>query len=140
MAVVRGYACAGHRASTGWRPCAGGPLYVYPVDRVVPHRSLGIPELLRGWRYRKAALGLSAALSLSCLSIVTWTQVGYWQNSITLFEHTLKVTDRNEIPYNNRGNAYWNLGNYRQAIEDCTKAIELNRNMYRPILTGGMPM
>jgi protein O-mannosyl-transferase len=86
----------------------------------------GIPEFLKGWRYRKAALWLSSALSLSCLSIVTWTQVGYWQNNFTLFEHTLKVTDRNVVAYNNRGNAYWSLGNYRQALEDYAKVIELN--------------
>jgi tetratricopeptide (TPR) repeat protein len=86
----------------------------------------GVPELLRGWRYRKAALGLSAALSLSCLSVVTWIQVGYWQNNFTLFEHTLKVTDRNVIAYNNRGNDHLSLGNYRQAIEDYNKAIEFN--------------
>ena len=28
--------------------------------------------------------------------------------------------------YNNRGFVYWKLGNYKQAIEDCNKAIELN--------------
>ena len=57
----------------------------------------GVPELLKGWRYRKEVLFLSSALSLSCLFIVTWTQVGYWRNSITLFEHTFKVTDPNSI-------------------------------------------
>jgi Flp pilus assembly protein TadD len=86
----------------------------------------GIPESLKRWRHRKEALFASAALSLSCLFIVTWTQVGYWQNSITLFDHTLKVTAHNSIAHYNRATAYLELGNYRQAIGDYDRAIEIN--------------
>ena len=85
----------------------------------------GVPDLLKKWNYRKEILLTSSALSILCLSIITWTQVGYWQNSITLYDHTLKVTDNNWLIYNNRGNAYKVLGNYRQAIEDYDRAIEI---------------
>ena len=67
----------------------------------------------------------SSALIILCLSIKTWTQVGYWQDSITLYDHTLKVTDDNGLIYNNRGVAYNGLGNYRQAIEDYSRTIEI---------------
>ncbi len=86
----------------------------------------GFPELMKGWRYRKEMLFLSSLLSLSWLSLATWTQVGYWKNSVTLFEHAFQVTGHNSTVYNNRGNAYASLGNYTQAIEDLQKAIELN--------------
>ena len=85
----------------------------------------GVPDLLKKWNYRKAILFTSSALSILCLSIITWTQVGYWQNSITLFDHTLKVTDHNYLAYNYRGSAYDSLGNYKQAIEDLNRAIEI---------------
>jgi tetratricopeptide (TPR) repeat protein len=58
--------------------------------------------------------------------MVTWIQVRYWQNSITLFDHTLNVTDNNYIIYNGRGTAYSNRGNYTQAIKDYDKVIEIN--------------
>jgi len=87
--------------------------------------SWGVPELLKQWSYRKEILLTSSALSILCLSIITWTQVGYWQNTITLFDHTLKATDHNSIAYYNRGNTYNKLGNYRQAIEDYNRAIEI---------------
>jgi Tfp pilus assembly protein PilF len=93
----------------------------------------GVPELLKKWNYRKEILLASSALSILCLSIITWTQVGYWQNSITLFDHTLNVTNNNWLAYNNRGIAYADLGNYRQAIEDFNRAIETepgNPNTY----------
>jgi protein O-mannosyl-transferase len=85
----------------------------------------GVPELLKKWNYRKEILLTLSALIILCLSIITWTQVGYWQNSITLFNHTLKVTDNNWFAYISRGLAYADLGNYSQAIEDYDKAIEI---------------
>ena len=85
----------------------------------------GVPDLLKKWNYRKEILLTSSVLSILCLSIITWQQVGYWQNSITLYDHTLKVTDNNWLIYNNRGAAYNGLGNYRQAIEDYGRAIEI---------------
>jgi Flp pilus assembly protein TadD len=86
----------------------------------------GIPELLKKWRHRKEALFASSALTISCLFIVTWTQVGYWQSSIMLFEHALKVTGNNSLAYNNLGVAYSRIGNYNQAIGDLDRAIEIN--------------
>jgi len=85
----------------------------------------GISEFSKNWRYRKEVLFSSSAVILVCLCIITWTQVGYWQNSITLFEHTLLVTDNNNTAYNYRGAAYLNLGSYSQAIDDYDKSIEL---------------
>jgi protein O-mannosyl-transferase len=85
----------------------------------------GVPDLLKKWNHRKEILLTLSALSILCLSIMTWTQVGYWHNSITLYDHTLKVTDHNGIIYNNRCNAHNKLGNYGQAIEDCSRAIEI---------------
>jgi regulator of sirC expression with transglutaminase-like and TPR domain len=85
----------------------------------------GVPDLLKKWNHRKEILLTSSALSILCLSIITWTQVGYWQNSITLYDHTLKVTDYNLPIYINRGAVYNGLGNYRQAIEDLNRVIEI---------------
>ena len=85
----------------------------------------GVPDLLKKWNHRKEILLTSSALSILCLSIITWTQVGYWQNSFTLLNHTLKVTDNNWHIYNGRGVAYGDLGNYRQAIDDFSMVIEI---------------
>jgi len=86
----------------------------------------GVPELLKSWRYRKEALATSSAMIVCSLSIATWIQVGYWRDSITLYDHTLKVTDHNYLIQDNRGLVYDKLGNYRQAIADYNKAIEIN--------------
>ena len=66
--------------------------------------------------------GISPSISLHCLQ----KQVGYWRNSITLYDHALKVTNRNDIVYNNRGATYGRLDNPKQAIADFDRAIEIN--------------
>ena len=85
----------------------------------------GVPDLLKKWNHRKEILFALSVLSILCLSIITWTQVRYWQNSITLYDHTLKVTDDNWPVYINRCSAHNKLGNYKQAIDDCSRAIEI---------------
>jgi protein O-mannosyl-transferase len=98
----------------------------------------GFPEIIKKWRYRKEALASLSALSLLCLLALTWTQAGYWKNSLSLFDHTLKVTDRNSIMYNNRGLIYGNLGNYTRAIEDFDKAIEIDPKYAKAHINRGL--
>jgi len=86
----------------------------------------GFPELLKKGRYGKTVLAASSALCLLCLFILTWTQVGYWHDSITLYDHTLNVTENNYTISNNRGRAYQDLGNYKRAIADFDLTIQIN--------------
>jgi tetratricopeptide (TPR) repeat protein len=86
----------------------------------------GTPLLFKSEVMRKRVLLPAGIIFLGIMAFLSWTQVGYWQNSITLFNHALKVTDNNWLIYNGRGNANYTLGNYRQAIEDYDRAIEIN--------------
>jgi tetratricopeptide (TPR) repeat protein len=92
----------------------------------------GLPELIKSWSYRKQTFIILSALFLFGLSLLTWQQVGYWRNSIILFDHTLAITNRNLVVQMNRGNTYLELGNYQKAILDYDKALELD-----PKLTDG---
>jgi tetratricopeptide (TPR) repeat protein len=85
----------------------------------------GISGLSRNWRYRKETLIALSTVVLLSFCKVAWTQVGYWQNSITLISRAVNVTDNNCIAYNARGTAYANLGDYQQAIRDFDKALEI---------------
>ncbi len=86
----------------------------------------GIPDILGTWRYRKKVLLALSAAILSCFVILTSTQVNYWRNSITLFDHALKVTTGNVLALNNRAATYIITGNYNQAIDDCNEAIKID--------------
>ena len=83
----------------------------------------GIPELVAQWRYRKIWLATLATVILTILMAMTWKQVDYWGNSITLFEHTLKITSNNYLPHNNLGNALYRQGRTAEAIEHYLQAL-----------------
>ncbi|PKN66575.1 MAG: hypothetical protein CVU52_10655 [Deltaproteobacteria bacterium HGW-Deltaproteobacteria-10] len=85
----------------------------------------GAPDLLKKWNYRKEILVAVSALVILCLSIITWIQVGYWQNSIALYDQTLRVTENNGLIHNNRGFAHYILGDYNQAVADYSAAIAI---------------
>jgi uncharacterized membrane protein YfhO len=53
----------------------------------------GVPELISKWRYKKKILSIAAGIIIPVLLITTWEQVSYWKNSITIFQHTIRVTD-----------------------------------------------
>jgi tetratricopeptide (TPR) repeat protein len=85
--------------------------------------AMGVPDLLSGWRYRRIVMAISASLLLLILMIVTWIQVGYWQNGVTLFEHSLKVTPNNSISQFSLGIALNDQGKPQEAIVHYAEAL-----------------
>jgi len=85
-----------------------------------------VPDLLTRWQYRKTFLAISAGCILSVLTMVTWTQLQYWQNSISLFEHAINVTTDNFIMHSGKGIALAEQGNIDEAVVHYTEALEIN--------------
>jgi protein O-mannosyl-transferase len=86
----------------------------------------GIPELLARWRYKKTILALLGVTVLSILTARTFFQIQYWKNSITLFEHSLYVSNNSFVLQNNLGNALLNLGKTADAIKHLSEALRIN--------------
>jgi tetratricopeptide (TPR) repeat protein len=87
-----------------------------------------VTDLLGNWRYAKAAHTLAATSVLSVLIVCATLQVSYWKNSVTLFEHALRVTENNSQMHNNLGNVLAERGDLRGAIFHYTKAIKISPN------------
>jgi len=58
----------------------------------------GVADLARG-RLARRVLALGGAGALVALSVATWVQVGYWRDSITLFERVLAVVPNNRYAH-----------------------------------------
>jgi len=86
----------------------------------------GVPELLNKWQYRKQTLTITAGITLSILMITTYIQLGYWKNSITLFEHAINVTTDNPIAQNNLGLALYDKGRIDDAIRHYHEALQID--------------
>lgn len=86
----------------------------------------GAPELLKRWRHGKKTLTAVAALVVAALSVASWTQTGYWRDSVSLFSHALAVTKDNHLAHNNLGVALNAAGEKQKAAFHYAEAIRLN--------------
>ena len=85
----------------------------------------GIAEYVSGWRHRRAVLSVSVSILLIVLLLCTRKQVTYWKNSITLFEHTLEVTEDNYSVHNNYACTLAVMGRYDEAIVHFSKTLRI---------------
>src|SRR5262245_37447151 len=87
-------------------------------------------------RPRVPALRAALAVAiLGALSVVTWKQVGYWQNSRTLFEHTLALDPDIATAHNNLGLALYDddpdaaIAQYQEAVRLDPRAVRAYSNL-----------
>jgi protein O-mannosyl-transferase len=85
----------------------------------------GIPLLLPREDIRKVILFPAAIAVLTILTVLTWQQCGYWENSITLFRHDLQVTKDNYLSHSNLGLALAEKGEIKEAIDHYNEVIRL---------------
>jgi tetratricopeptide (TPR) repeat protein len=86
----------------------------------------GVPDLLRDLRHRKAVLALLAGTVIIASATLTWRQLGYWQDNISLFRHTLHVTTGNYLIQNNLGLSLAKKGELDAAIQHYSEALRIN--------------
>ena len=84
-----------------------------------------IPDFLGRWRYRQIVLPITTFFLVFILSVCTWLQVRHWKNSISLFNHALKVTANNYLAHNNLGSALIDDGRYTEAIQHYSEALRI---------------
>jgi len=91
----------------------------------------GAAELTSRWRYRKIFLGIAASLVLTGLLVTTRAQVRCWQNSISLFKHSLAVTGSNTFMQDNLAFALQKENKIGEAIEVYREIIRQRPNNFR---------
>ena len=109
----------------GWQSMADRYTYITLTGLFIVV-AWGVPDIVarRGSAIRRL-LPASAAALILILSVCTWFQVRYWHDSLSLFDHAVRVTTDNYLAYNNRGAARMQLGMREEAMEDFTRAIEI---------------
>jgi tetratricopeptide (TPR) repeat protein len=85
----------------------------------------GIGELSEKWPYRKIILWPASLAVLSVLAICSYLQTGYWKDSITLYQHALKVTEDNSLAHINIALPLFEQGRIDEAIRHMTQAIQI---------------
>ena len=85
----------------------------------------GVPQGLAKWRYKKTILFSLTTALLIIMLIMTWRQVSYWEDDITLNQHALDVTHGNYVAHNNLGLVLAKQGETEQAIYHYKQALKL---------------
>ncbi|HUN53747.1 MAG TPA: tetratricopeptide repeat protein [Smithella sp.] len=90
----------------------------------------GVPFLFRQEVTRKNILFPAGLAVLAIMAILSWRQCGYWRDSITLFNHSLRVTNDNYLAHSNLCDALIGEGKIREAIAHCSETIRINPDYY----------
>jgi Flp pilus assembly protein TadD len=71
----------------------------------------------------------AACLVIVGLQVMTWIQIGYWQNSIVLFTHALQIFPEHNYPAHcNLASALGADGQYEAAIVEYEKAVAIRQD------------
>ena len=79
-------------------------------------------------RFLLVPLLAAAGLYLVAFSAVTFRQIGYWRNGVTLFQHTVAVTVDNAVACNSLGLALAAESRLDEAISQYVEALRIRPN------------
>ena len=87
----------------------------------------GIPAMFDAFwpKLKKPMLSVMIPAILIFYMSITYSQVHYWKNSTTLFNHALDVTHQNFIAHHNLGAAALSNNNLDKAIQHFRKAVAI---------------
>jgi protein O-mannosyl-transferase len=88
----------------------------------------GVATLFQRWRTGMHVLTGISILIIPVLTWATWVQAGYWKDSVTLFDHALKVTKNNYLAHTNMAAALLEKGDVPGALSHSHEALKLRPN------------
>jgi tetratricopeptide (TPR) repeat protein len=87
-----------------------------------------VADLCAGWRHHRWLLCTLSIVLLAGLTFVARTQASYWQNSQTLWTHTIACTSDNAMAHTNLGEAFYEKGMLDEAIIHYRNALQIDPN------------
>jgi len=91
----------------------------------------GLPDLLARWRYKVVSLTVAALILTSAMMISTFHQVAHWQNSFSLFTHTLAATGNdNFVVHHMLGKELFKQKKFDDAIYHYEQTLRLRPNHF----------
>jgi tetratricopeptide (TPR) repeat protein len=107
--------------------------YTYvPLIGVFLMLTWGAADLAAAWRLPRYSIGLTTAVVLSACAAMTWTQVGYWESTLRLWERAVAVTENNVLAHMNLGMCYRERGTIFDAKGEFEKAVAINPALAEP--------
>jgi len=89
----------------------------------------GVSELSGRMKYRKAVLWTASLVLLSSFAIMSARQVATWSNSVTLFEHAIKVVPNNWWAHKFLANTLQRQEQYDDAIKHFQQVFQIKPSL-----------
>ncbi len=106
--------------------------YMYvPLIGIFVAVAWAVDALVRRGTVPAAAALAAAGVAVVALAVVTVRQVGVWHDTVTLFEHTIRVEPRAWVAHYNLGNAYESMGRHADAVAEFRETIRLRPEFAR---------
>ncbi len=106
----------------------------YKADRFtyIPYFGLffmaayGLQELLKRKPAFQSYAQIGVGVYLLLFAGMTWQQCGVWKNGESLWTHVIKHYSNTALPYGNLGHYYRDQKQYKKALENYDRAVQLN--------------
>ena len=85
----------------------------------------GVGDLVSRWYHLKTVVFGCLGVMFAALMMCTWIQVSHWNNSISLFGHTVDVTVDNNLAHFNLGNALADQDRLEEAMGHFSEALRI---------------
>src|SRR5262249_52719552 len=82
--------------------------------------------LSAGWRRQKIILSILGGVVALAMVLLTRPQLGYWKDSVSLFDHAVSVTRNNFVMHHSLGWALAKQNRLDQAASQLTRALQLH--------------
>jgi tetratricopeptide (TPR) repeat protein len=98
----------------------------------------GVAEIARARKISAAWLTVPAVLILATLGVLSRRQLGYWHDSVSLWRHTLSVTERNYMAHGGLARALAREGRTEDAIAEFNAAENLHSYSFPDLIGVGV--
>jgi len=93
----------------------------------------GMAEIAASSKLWQAGMAGAGAILLVACGVDTRQQLGYWKDSVTLFQHAVDVTlENNFIAYYYLGNAFGQIGDWDNAANSMASAVQDAPSFIKP--------
>lgn len=84
-----------------------------------------VPAVVPSGLLRARVLPAAVLVSLALLAAMSYSQVSYWHDSVTLLQHSMECTPDNSVVHEFLGGAYLAEGEPQEAADELEKSIRL---------------
>lgn len=85
-----------------------------------------IGDIMSKWQHKPIIAGIASSVTLLILSVISFIQVGYWRDTVSLFTHASSVTRDNYLAYSLLGTYYAHNNDFEKARSEIEKIKNVN--------------